>query len=113
MAMEFYNIKMAQFMMDNGLMISHKIKDRLYMQIKINMKEHFWMEKNMEKVFIIIVLVENIKENGYMIKSMVMELFNMLMVTNMKVIGKMVKDQDKEYINIRMEIYMKVNGFRI
>lgn len=28
------------------------------------------MEKNMEKVFIIIVPVENIKDNGYMIKNM-------------------------------------------
>jgi hypothetical protein len=31
------------------------------------------MEKNMEKVFIIIVLVENIKVNGYTIKNMDME----------------------------------------
>jgi hypothetical protein len=31
------------------------------------------MERNMEKVFIIIVLVENIKVNGYTIKNMDME----------------------------------------
>lgn len=40
MVMESYNIKMELFMMVNGSMISHKIKDKLYMPIKINTKEH-------------------------------------------------------------------------
>lgn len=41
MVMEFFNIKMEQFMMDNGLMINQRIKVRLFIPIRINMKVHF------------------------------------------------------------------------
>lgn len=41
MGMEYYNIKMEQYMMDNGRMINLKIKVRLFMLTKINMKAHF------------------------------------------------------------------------
>jgi hypothetical protein len=41
MGMVYYNIKMEQYMMDNGRMINLKIKVRLFMLTKINVKAHF------------------------------------------------------------------------
>lgn len=41
MEMVFCSIKMGQFMMVNGQTINLLIKDRSYMQTKINIKEHF------------------------------------------------------------------------
>lgn len=38
MVMVFSNIQMVQFMMGNGSMINHVIKEKLSIQIKINMK---------------------------------------------------------------------------
>ena len=48
----------------NGLMIKLRIKEKLYIQIKINMKETLLMVKNMEKASIIIAQEVNIKANG-------------------------------------------------
>lgn len=64
MVMEYFNIKMEQFMTVNGLMIKLRIKEKLYIQIKINMKETLLMVKNMEKASIIIAQEVNIKANG-------------------------------------------------
>lgn len=41
MVMVFFSIKMELCMMGNGLMINQKIKDKLFMLTKINIKEHF------------------------------------------------------------------------
>ena len=71
-------------------MINQQIKDKLYIVIKINMKEHFKMVKNMEKEFIIIVLEVNIKDNGILIKNMDMEYISGQMVLYMKEISKMI-----------------------
>ena len=34
----FFNMLLEQFMMDNGLMIRHQIRERLFIPIKISMK---------------------------------------------------------------------------
>lgn len=77
METEFCNIKMELSTMVNGLMISHKIRDKLFMLIKTNTKELFWMEKSMEKESIIIILEENIRASGFMTKNMDTELLIM------------------------------------
>lgn len=41
MAMGCYNIRMVQYMTGSGSTISHKIKAKLSMQIKTNIKERF------------------------------------------------------------------------
>lgn len=68
------------------------------------------MEKNTEKVFIIIILEGNIKGNGLTIKSMDMAWFSMPMVIDTKAHGKMESVLITEFINMLMEIFTMDNG---
>ena len=71
------------------------------------------MEKNQEKEYIIIILVESIKENGTKTRKMAMESLNMPIMINIKECGEMVKGMEMGSMSILMGTSMMANGSMI
>lgn len=88
-------LPMGQYIVENGSTAEYKEKEYANGKMVEDMKDHGWIIRSMDMVFILGLMVENIKEIIKMIKSMVQVLMYGLMGENMSDNGKMIKDMER------------------